>query len=288
MRSQIYFATGCLGLAAMLGACADCEPYVEEQREVQTVTYVEPPAPEPVVVVERPVVVEQVRCPSVIDNSTITGFGSSNGATWSNGVWTQPPAPTYVADYGTQGTPVTVVRRRTTSFGGDEPRPTTTTVMPICSSSVKSAIAVIRSTEGNTCKGTVRFTQTDHGVRVQADLEGLKPNQKHGFHVHEFGDLSASDGTSAGGHFNPSGVEHGGPNASKHHAGDLGNLESDADGRAHLDVVLEGMSIASDQNAVLGRSVVVHEKGDDLTSQPAGDSGKRIGCGVIGVGSETK
>jgi Cu-Zn family superoxide dismutase len=139
--------------------------------------------------------------------------------------------------------------------------------------------ASITPTQGNTAKGEVRFYKVDGGVRVLADLEGLTPG-KHGFHVHEKGDCSAPDASSAGGHYNPAGAPHGPPEAdrTKRHAGDLGNIEAGADGKARydrVDTVLEFGQLA-------GLSVLVHADADDLTSQPAGNSGPRIGCGVIG------
>ena len=146
---------------------------------------------------------------------------------------------------------------------------------------VSRAIAVLVPTAGNHVTGTVVFTQTPGGLRVVADVSGLTPG-KHGFHVHEFGDCSAPDGMSAGGHYNPSGMPHSAPTAGHRHAGDLGNLVAGPDGKAHLEWVdpvlgLEGPA------SVIGRSVVVHEKEDDLKSQPTGNAGPRVACGVIGV-----
>ena len=147
-----------------------------------------------------------------------------------------------------------------------------------------SAVATLQPTQGNQAKGVVHFTQQGaDAVHVVGDLEGLKPNAKHAFHIHEFGDVSAPDGASAGGHFNPDGHQHGGPGAAQHHAGDLGNAQTDGQGKAHVDMVLHGVSVCG-ANAVLGRSVVVHDKEDDLASQPAGNAGARIAVGVIGVG----
>ena len=143
------------------------------------------------------------------------------------------------------------------------------------------AIAVLHPTEGDKVSGTVTFTEEADGVRVQADLTGLTLG-KHGFHVHEFGDCSAPDLASAGGHFNPTNKPHAGPDAAERHVGDMGNVEADASGAAKLDYVDHEISLANDQRSVVGRSVIVHAKADDLKSQPAGDSGARIACGVIG------
>jgi Cu-Zn family superoxide dismutase len=144
------------------------------------------------------------------------------------------------------------------------------------------AIAVLHATAGNKVSGTVTFTEEADGVRVRAEITGLAPG-KHGFHVHEFGDCSASDLASAGGHFNPTNKPHAGPDDAERHVGDMGNVEADASGAAKLDYVDHEISLANDQRSVIGRSVIVHAKADDLKSQPSGDSGARIACGVIGV-----
>ena len=143
------------------------------------------------------------------------------------------------------------------------------------------AIAVLHSTAGNKVSGTVTFTEVADGVQVQAQITGLTPG-KHGFHVHEFGDCSAADLSSAGAHFNPTNQPHAAADAAARHVGDMGNVEADASGAAKLNYLDHDMSLANDQRSIIGRSVVVHAKADDLKSQPAGDSGARIACGVIG------
>jgi superoxide dismutase, Cu-Zn family len=144
------------------------------------------------------------------------------------------------------------------------------------------AIAVLHPTAGNKVSGTVTFAEEADGVRVHADLTGLTPG-KHGFHVHEFGDCSAPDLASAGGHFNPTNKPHAGPDDAERHVGDMGNIEADSSGAAKLDYVDHEISLTNDQRSIIGRSVIVHAKADDLKSQPSGDSGARIACGVIGV-----
>jgi len=134
--------------------------------------------------------------------------------------------------------------------------------------------------------GTVTFTSVADGVRVVAAIDGLSPGQ-HGFHIHEKGDVSAPDLMSAGGHWNPGGHKHGGPESAEHHAGDLGNLTADDKGHAHLDEVFKGLTIEG-KTGVAGHSVIIHEKADDLKSQPAGDAGKRIAGGEITIGKPTK
>jgi Cu-Zn family superoxide dismutase len=149
------------------------------------------------------------------------------------------------------------------------------------SSAPLKAVAVLHPTAGNKVSGIVTFTEEADGVRVQADITGL-PLGKHGFHVHEFGDCSAPDLVSAGAHFNPTNKPHAGPDSAARHVGDMGNVEADASGAAKLNYVDHEISLTNDQRSVLGRSVVVHAKADDLKSQPAGDSGARVACGVIG------
>ncbi len=127
--------------------------------------------------------------------------------------------------------------------------------------------------------GTVTFTTTSDGVKVVADIEGLAPGE-HGFHIHEKADLSDPELKGAGGHFNPDHHKHGGPESEEHHAGDLGNLTADDKGHAHLDATFKGLTIEG-KSGVVGHSVIIHAKADDLKSQPAGESGKRIAGGVI-------
>jgi len=145
-----------------------------------------------------------------------------------------------------------------------------------------SAIAAIHNAKSvkDEITGLVTFTQTDKGVRIVADVTGLKPG-KHGFHIHESADLSAPDLKSAGGHFNPGHAKHGGPDSEMHHAGDLGNLVADEKGHATLDRVFEGLSVAGEKDGVIGHSVVIHAGEDDLKSDPAGNSGARIAAGAI-------
>ena len=142
------------------------------------------------------------------------------------------------------------------------------------------AIAVLHSASGSQVAGTVTFTKVGDTVQVVADITGLTPG-KHGFHIHEFGDCSAADASSAGGHFNPMKKPHGAPDAAERHAGDLGNLEADSTGKAHLELK-DSMLKLSGENCILGRGVIVHEKVDDW-SQPTGNAGGRLACGVIGV-----
>ncbi|MFI4916781.1 MAG: superoxide dismutase family protein [Phycisphaerales bacterium JB060] len=150
---------------------------------------------------------------------------------------------------------------------------------------VTRAVAVIRPTEGNDgVSGTIRFERVEDGVRVTALVRGLEPNSKHGFHAHEFGDATAADGTSAGGHYDPSGSgHHARPGTGDaHHAGDFGNLEANSEGVARYDRTFDGLSIAGSEAPVLGRAVIIHAQPDQF-DQPTGSAGARIGIGVIGV-----
>ncbi|MDF1550458.1 MAG: superoxide dismutase family protein [Bacteroidales bacterium] len=146
---------------------------------------------------------------------------------------------------------------------------------------IQKAICVLYPTEGNDVHGTVTFEQSDSGVVVNVKIEGLTPG-KHGFHIHEFGDCSASDGTSAGGHFNPTGMEHGSPTGEMRHVGDLGNLEANAEGKAEYTHVDQHLKL-NGKNSILGRSIIVHADEDDLKTQPTGNAGARVACGSIGV-----
>jgi len=148
-------------------------------------------------------------------------------------------------------------------------------------STITRAVAVLHPTKGNSVSGIVRFEAVSGGVRVVADITGLTPG-KHGFHIHEYGDCSSEDGTSAGGHFNPTKMPHSSPASKERHVGDLGNIEADKDGTAHLDYV-DTMISFSGTNSIIGRGVIVHEKEDDLKTQPTGAAGARVACGVVGI-----
>ena len=144
------------------------------------------------------------------------------------------------------------------------------------------AIAVLHPTEGNEVHGTVRFSQTAGGVKVVVHVEGLEPGSTHAIHVHQFGDCSAPDGTSAGGHYNPEGHDHGLPTQASRHAGDLGNLTANEDGVAHYEITVDNISVAGAKNPVLGRAVIIHATAD-TGEQPTGAAGARLACGVIGI-----
>jgi superoxide dismutase, Cu-Zn family len=143
------------------------------------------------------------------------------------------------------------------------------------------ATAQLKPTQGNTASGKVEFRQSGDLVHVKVDIVGLAPGSEHGFHVHERGDCSAPDAMSAGGHFNPAGVGHGTYEHAPHHAGDLPNLKADDKGEVHTSFDVTYLSVGSGGSDVAGRSVVLHRDPDDYKSQPAGNSGPRLACGVI-------
>ncbi len=142
------------------------------------------------------------------------------------------------------------------------------------------ASATLAPTAGNRASGTVTFSPSGDRVRVVATVTGLTAG-KHGFHIHEKGDCSAADAMSAGGHFNPTNKPHGHPSAAEHHGGDMPMLDADASGNASIDVTLDTVTLDSSANSVIGRAVIVHKDPDDYKTQPTGNSGARVACGVI-------
>lgn len=142
------------------------------------------------------------------------------------------------------------------------------------------AMASLTPTEGNQVRGLVMFHAMANHLMVHAKLSGLKPNAEHGFHVHDIGSCASTDGSSAGGHFNPDGQPHG-PQAAAHHAGDLPALKADANGRVDQKFTLMGPTLGDGPKSLVGRSVIVHAQADDYATQPTGNSGARVACGVI-------
>lgn len=143
------------------------------------------------------------------------------------------------------------------------------------------AVATLTPASGSTVEGTITLTEHEGGLLVEARVTGLAPGP-HGFHVHENGDCSAPDATSAGGHFAPQDDPHGAPSNApdQRHVGDFGNLEAGPDSTATYNRV-DTVATLSGPNSVVGRAVIVHQDADDLTSQPSGEAGPRIACGVI-------
>src|SRR5690606_7007848 len=160
--------------------------------------------------------------------------------------------------------------------GGDAAEPA-----PSGDAAAQSVSVELQSAEGQSVAGTLTFASSADGVTVSGEISGLTPG-KHGFHVHEKGECAPPDFTSAGGHFNPTHKDHGAPADEQRHAGDLGNLEVGSDGKVQVQATLTDVTLAEGgENSLLGKAIVVHAGEDDLKTQPSGDSGARVACGVI-------
>lgn len=145
---------------------------------------------------------------------------------------------------------------------------------------VAGIVIEMNATQGNEASGQIVLAQASGGgLNIDITLNGLSPGI-HGFHVHERGDCSAPDAASAGGHFNPENLPHGGPRDEKQHAGDLGNLEADPLGEARASITTTQLSLDG-PNSVAGRAFIVHRDPDNLESQPSGAAGARVACGVV-------
>ncbi len=160
-------------------------------------------------------------------------------------------------------------------FGAKEPHK---------AAAVTDAICVIHPLGSSNVHGWVKFTQKGRKVEITGEVTGLTPG-KHGFHVHEFGDCSSKDGSSAGGHFNPEGKDHGSPHSKDRHVGDLGNITADKDGTAKI-MISDSVVSLHGPHSILGRSIIVHAKEDNL--KDIASAGARIGCGVIGIAKPSK
>lgn len=139
-------------------------------------------------------------------------------------------------------------------------------------------IATVTQVGESDVSGSVSFTKVEEGILVRGNFEGLEPGN-HGFHIHEFGDCSSEDATSAGGHFNPGNNEHASPTSLERHMGDLGNLQADENGIANAEFIDASLSL----DKILGRGIIIHASEDDFETQPTGDAGSRVACGVIGI-----
>jgi Cu-Zn family superoxide dismutase len=141
-----------------------------------------------------------------------------------------------------------------------------------------AGVAVVHPFSESEVQGVVLFDQKSNGLHIHGKIMGLTPG-KHGFHIHQFGDIRDPKGESAGGHFDPAGHKHGAPGEDEHHAGDLGNITANQDGVANVDINAPWLKL----HFIVGRSLVVHGGADDLKSQPSGAAGPRVGVGVIGI-----
>ncbi|HEX7706321.1 MAG TPA: superoxide dismutase family protein [Thermoanaerobaculia bacterium] len=145
-----------------------------------------------------------------------------------------------------------------------------------------TAVATLSPTSGSTSSGTVEFVElADGSVRVDVQLRGVPPGL-HGFHVHEVGNCG-DNGNAAGGHFNPGQHPHGAPGVATHHAGDFGNVNADAQGNVQTQFTLRSITVSSGANSVVGRAVILHADPDDLVTQPTGNAGGRIACGIVNL-----
>jgi Cu-Zn family superoxide dismutase len=148
------------------------------------------------------------------------------------------------------------------------------------STSGPTATATLAPTTNQTAKGTVRLTELGDGsVRVEVDLTGVPPGV-HGFHIHDKGECGP-DGMAAGGHFNPANAQHGAPNAPSHHAGDFGNVTADANGNVKTSFNTRAVTVSPSSSSAVGHAVILHANPDDLATQPTGNAGGRIACGVV-------
>ena|SRR5688572_18311627 len=147
------------------------------------------------------------------------------------------------------------------------------------------ASAGLQPTKGNKTFAEATFEAAPGGkVRAVVFAQNLKPGAEHGFHIHEAGDCSSGDGMSAKGHFNPHGKPHGNPAGTERHAGDLPSLKAGKDGRAKLDVVVDGITLTPGPASIVGRGLIIHADPDDFKTQPTGNAGARLACGVIKPG----
>ena len=150
----------------------------------------------------------------------------------------------------------------------------------------RTAKATMEPASGSQVSGEAKFTQeAENRVRFQLSVSNLPPGGEHAVHLHEKGDCSAEDASSAGGHWNPTMKPHGRRGQGAYHKGDVGNMTADSNGKAELDLVIEGWTIGgADSTNILEKAVIIHAKPDDFTSQPSGNAGDRISCGVIKEG----
>ena len=144
----------------------------------------------------------------------------------------------------------------------------------------ESAIATFKAKADSPAGGTVTFTEEGNHVRLVVEVNGVPPGS-HAIHVHEKGDCSAPDFSSAGDHWNPTGKPHACPPSGMRHAGDLGNIEVSEDGHARMEATLDGVNLGSGPTSLLGKAVILHEGTDDCKSQPSGEAGGRLACAAI-------
>ena len=151
-------------------------------------------------------------------------------------------------------------------------------------SSASRAMVVLAPASGSLVSGTITLVPMGDGVHMTGEVGGLKPGDTRGFHIHEKGDCSAADASTAGGHFNPAAQAHGRSGQGPHHAGDTDNIVADGKGVARIDAHVTGVTLGGGaSNDIAGRAVIVHAAADDYTTQPTGNAGARVACGIIKV-----
>ena len=149
-------------------------------------------------------------------------------------------------------------------------------------STLSGATVNLASASGSLVSGRLALMPMDGGVHLHGEIGGLAPGSTHAIHIHENGDCSAADASSAGGHFNPTHEAHGKVGTAVHHGGDMDNIVANAEGVATVNVHASGPVLGGGAaNDAVGKAVVVHADPDDYTSQPSGNAGARVACGVI-------
>jgi superoxide dismutase, Cu-Zn family len=154
------------------------------------------------------------------------------------------------------------------------------TLITAQSALARTAHVTLQAPANKSLDGHVQIIESKAGLKVLADISGLKPGAVHGFHIHENGKCEGPDFKSAGEHLNPGKHPHAGPAASRKHAGDLGNLVADKNGRARTEVMISRTEIKG-LSSLNGKAMIIHAQADDLSSQPSGEAGDRIACGLI-------
>lgn len=168
------------------------------------------------------------------------------------------------------------------STGTPAAKPASNTTPP--KSTASRAMVILAPASGSLVSGKLMLVPMGDGVHMTGEVGGLKPGDTRGFHIHEKGDCSAADASTAGGHFNPAAQAHGRSAHGPHHAGDTDNIVADARGVARVDAHLTGVTLGDGAgNDIAGRAVIVHAAADDYTTQPTGNAGARVACGVIKV-----
>jgi Cu-Zn family superoxide dismutase len=155
-----------------------------------------------------------------------------------------------------------------------------TEVRPVSANTQKKIFkANIKPVENNKVSGLITFEDAKDGVIVKGNIKNLTPG-KHGIHIHEIGNCSGPGAKTAGEHFNPTMSPHGDRSENERHAGDFGNIDADKDGVAKFEF-LDKKAQLKGANSIIGKSLIIHAKEDDTKTQPSGNSGDRVACGII-------